>query len=58
MYMFIIAVHVIVCVILIATILLQAGRGGGLAESITGSGMQSMFGTQAPTMLKKATEVI
>ena len=57
MYMLIILVHVIVCVLLIATILLQAGRGGGLTESATGGGMQSMFGTQAPSVLKKATEV-
>ena len=57
MYMLLIIVHVIVCLILIATILLQAGRGGGLAEAITGGGMQSMFGTQASNVLKKATEV-
>lgn len=58
MYIFLIIIHVIVCLILIATILLQAGRGGGLTEAFGGSeGAQSMLGTQAPALLKKATEV-
>lgn len=58
MYIALIAIHVIICIILIATILLQAGRGGGLTEAFGGSdAAQSMLGTQAPALLKKATEV-
>ena len=61
MYIFLIVVHIIVCLILILTILLQAGRGGGLTDSGGGGGggdnAQSVLGTQAPVMLKRATEV-
>ena len=58
MYTALIVIHVIICIILIATILLQAGRGGGLTEAFGGSdAAQSMLGTQAPAILKKATEV-
>ncbi|MCK5450650.1 MAG: preprotein translocase subunit SecG [Candidatus Omnitrophica bacterium] len=57
MYIFLIVVHVIACLILIATILLQAGRGGGLTEAFTGDATQSVLGTQAPVVLKKATTV-
>jgi preprotein translocase subunit SecG len=39
-------------------ILLQAGRGGGLTEMFGGGEMaQSVLGTQAPVILKKATTV-
>src|SRR5258708_27382616 len=41
---FIIVVHVLVCILLVITILMQAGRGGGLAESFASA--ESMFGTQ------------
>ncbi|MDD4956550.1 MAG: preprotein translocase subunit SecG [Candidatus Omnitrophica bacterium] len=58
MFILLVIVHVIVCIVLIATILLQAGRGGGLTEALGGGEMaQSILGTQAPEMLKKATEV-
>ncbi len=57
MYWLIIAVHVVVCFVLIAVILLQAGRGGGLSETMGGDTAQSVLGTQAPTVLRKATEV-
>lgn len=57
MYIFLIIVHVIICLILIATILLQAGKGGGLTEMFGGDTAQSVLGTQAPSILKKATEI-
>lgn len=55
MYIILIVIHVIVCLVLISTILLQAGRGGGLTEMAGGDNMQSFLGTQAPVLLKKAT---
>ena len=57
MYWLVIGVHVIVCLILIAVILLQAGRGGGLSETFGSGAAQSVLGTQAPTVLRRATEI-
>ncbi|MBU1084414.1 MAG: preprotein translocase subunit SecG [Candidatus Omnitrophota bacterium] len=58
MFISLIIVHLIVCLILIATILLQAGKGGGLTEAFGGGETaQSVFGTQTPKILKKATTV-
>lgn len=52
------AVHVVICFILIAVILLQAGRGQGLAgPSFTAGNVQSLFGTRAADFLTKATTV-
>jgi len=48
----------VVCLILISVILLQAGKGGGLTETFGGGeATQSILGTQAPVILKKATTV-
>jgi preprotein translocase subunit SecG len=57
MYIALIIFHIIICLILIVTILLQAGRGGGLTEMMGGESAQSMLGTQAPILLKRATEI-
>jgi preprotein translocase subunit SecG len=56
LYWIVIAVHVIVSLMLIAVILLQAGRGGGLSETFGGS-TQTILGTKASVVLKRATEV-
>ena len=55
MYALILVVHLLVSFILIAVILLQAGRGGGLAD-FAGAG-SSALGTRASTYLTKATTV-
>lgn len=58
MYTLVITIHVIVCLILIAAILLQAGRGGGLAGLFGGGGTtQTIFGARASTFLTRATTV-
>ena len=57
MYMFLIVVHVFVCLVLIAVILLQAGKGGGLADFAGGNQAQSILGTQTNTFMTRATEV-
>ena len=52
--------HVLVCVLLVVTVLLQAGKGGGLAGSI-GGGLASssvLGGRTAATFLTKATTVL
>ena len=47
----------ILCVFLIGSILLQSGKGGGLA-AIGGLGDQSAFGTRTSTFLSKVTYLI
>lgn len=56
MYIFVLIVHVIVSLVLIAVILLQAGRGG-IAEAFGGGATQSVFGTRTATFLSRATAV-
>ncbi|MBU1932373.1 MAG: preprotein translocase subunit SecG [Candidatus Omnitrophica bacterium] len=57
MYTLLIAIHVISSLFLIAVILLQAGRGGGLADSFGGSQMQNLFGTKSTNVLTKLTTI-
>ena len=58
MIVLLIAVHVIVCLILIFVILVQGGRGQGLTGPSFASGnVQSLFGTRAADFLTKATSV-
>lgn len=57
MYIVLIIFHVLICLFLIATILLQTGRGAGLTEMFGGEATQSLLGTQAPKILKTATEI-
>jgi len=53
---FIIIIHVIICILLIAIILIQAGRGGGLVESF--SSVESMFGPKTNVFLTRSTTVL
>ncbi|MFH1046069.1 MAG: preprotein translocase subunit SecG [Candidatus Omnitrophota bacterium] len=55
MYAIIIFIHVIACLILIASILLQTGKGGGISELFGGGSSQTLFGTRASTFLVRAT---
>ncbi len=48
-------IHLFVCFMLIAVILLQAGRGGGLADSFGGGAAQSILGTRGTVYLTRAT---
>ena len=57
MYIFLLIIHVIVCLVLIFVVLLQAGRGGGFSEMVGGGQPQSIFGTQTNTFMTRATEV-
>ncbi len=57
MQILLIIVHVIACLFLIAVILLQAGRGGGLSDMVGGGQTQSILGTETNTFMKRMTEV-
>ena len=50
-----VVLHVIVCVILVVFILLQAGKGHGLAGSSFGAEMNTVFGTHTATFMTKLT---
>ena len=48
--------HIAVCLLLVTTILLQAGKGGGLAEGF--SSAESLLGTQTNMVMVKITGVL
>ena len=56
MFSIIIGVHILVCILLIAVILIQRGRGGGLVEGF--SDVESMFGTKTNAFLSRLTTVL
>ena len=58
MAIFLTIIHVMACLLLILVILLQAGRGQGLASAAFGGGnVQSLLGTRTGDFLTKATTV-
>lgn len=56
MTIFLIIIHILVCLFLISVILLQAGKGQGLSN-IFGGGAQEVFGAKTPIFLAKVTAV-
>lgn len=56
MTIFLIILHVIICIALIGIVLIQRGRGSGLVESFVG--IESLFGTKTSPFLTKATAVL
>ncbi|HZR47311.1 MAG TPA: preprotein translocase subunit SecG [Candidatus Manganitrophaceae bacterium] len=55
MYIFVVIIHVIVCIILMGVILLQAGKGAEMGAAFGGSS-QTIFGSRgAATFLSKIT---
>ena len=55
LYWIVIGIHVFVSLVLIAVILLQAGRGGGLSEAFGSSSTSTILGTKTSVFLKRAT---
>src|SRR5262245_27165615 len=49
MYAFLLALHLIVCLCLVAVILVQSGKGGGLAGGAFGGATQTVFGGRGAT---------
>src|ERR1700758_1279725 len=55
-YSVLLALHIIICLILIGVILLQSGEAADLAGAFGGSGSQTAFGPRgATTFLSRAT---
>ena len=53
---FIIAIHITACLLLMAIVLVQQGRGGGLVDSF--SSVETMFGPKTGAFLTRATTVL
>ena len=57
MYIFLMVIYIIVCICLVAVILMQSGKGGGLSETL-GGGFQTLFGPKTTNVLVKATATL
>ncbi len=56
MYLFVVAVHVLLCVLLVLVIILQPGKGGDMGAAFGGGAATALFGPQGPTnLLQQAT---
>ncbi|TMQ58950.1 MAG: preprotein translocase subunit SecG [Candidatus Eisenbacteria bacterium] len=56
---FIATIHIVVCLALMASILLQSGKGGGLAGAFGAGSSQTLFGGRgAATFLSRATTTL
>src|SRR5688572_11667632 len=59
MFILLITIHVIVSLIIIALVLLQAGKGADIGSAFGGSGSQAVFGSMStPTVLGKLTTAV
>jgi len=59
MYGLLLVLHILICLCLILTILLQSGKGGGLAGGAFGGTAQTVFGGRGATdFLTRATMVL
>ena len=54
LYGFVVVVHILMSLVLIAVVLLQGGRGG-LSDALGGAAAQSLFGGGASTVMTKIT---
>ena len=56
---FFVAVHILTCIALMVTILLQSGKGGGLAGAFGGGSSQTLFGGRgAASFLSRASTIL
>jgi preprotein translocase subunit SecG len=55
-FIFVVIIHVLVCLLIIAVVLLQAGKGADIGSAFGGTGSQAVFGSMGtPTLLGKIT---
>ena len=58
MFIAVIAIHILVSVVLIISILLQAGKGASIGATFGGASSQTLFGTAGPApLLAKITGI-
>src|SRR5215831_2034903 len=59
MYAMLLTIHLLVCLCLVAVILVQSGKGGGLAGGAFGGATQTVFGGRGATdFITRATVVL
>ena len=59
MFTFFVIIHIIASFIIIALVLLQAGKGADIGSAFGGTGSQAVFGSMStPTLLGKLTTVV
>lgn len=58
MYTMLIIFHVIICILLVAIVLLQVGRGRGMLGFLGGGAAESLFGSRTGDVLTKGTTVV
>jgi preprotein translocase subunit SecG len=55
-FILVVTIHVVVCMLIIAVVLLQAGKGADIGSAFGGTGSQAVFGAMGtPTLLGKIT---
>lgn len=58
-YYFVVTLHVVACLFLIAVVLLQQGKGQDLANAFGGGGTQTAFGPRgSANVLSRATTIL
>ncbi len=58
MFIFLLIIHIFVCIALVAVVLLQVGRGQGMLGFLGGGGADSLFGSRTGDMLTRSTTVV
>lgn len=59
MYIFVVALHVLLCLFLILIIILQPGKGGDVGAAFGGGGSSTVFGPRGPAgLLQRATTIV
>ncbi|NCG20788.1 MAG: preprotein translocase subunit SecG [Rhodobacterales bacterium] len=59
MYLFVVALHVMLCFLLILIIILQPGKGGDVGAAFGGGSGSAMFGPRGPaSLLQRGTTVV
>jgi len=58
MMTFLIVIHLIISVLLIAAVLLQSGKGSSMANVFGGGGMETVFGAETPAIMNRITTVL
>lgn len=59
MYLFVVSLHVLLCLLLVLVIVLQPGKGSDVGAAFGGGASSTIFGPRGPTgLLQRATTVI